>query len=222
MLGGGLLASCSSGLSPNAVALAIEPLRSTPDSQATAAVATFAAALATSPRSMGGASVALLPTWTPTPTPPPTLTPAPTTTPDVAATETALQAQIQAAVAATLAAQPTATAQATPIAAAALPDVASTLGGMQMIAIVDGDGPVNLRSGPSTDYLVLTGVDSGAEVLIMGRNQSADWLYIRTANGTPGWMSALYVSTAQAPQSYPIVEPAPLPGALVAPPAGRP
>lgn len=130
---GGMLSACASGLVPNAVALALEPGRATPDAAATRAVATFTAALqaptvfaarlnatplpsaTVSPTSSATASPTQSPTPQPTRTPAPrptatrrpTVTPSPTPTPDFAATAEALQRQIDAAVAATLAAQPT-------------------------------------------------------------------------------------------------------------------
>ena len=74
-----------------------------------------------------------------------------------------------------------------------------------LIGVVDGGGLINLRAGPGLDYAVLLGVDSGAEVLILGRSEGADWLQIRTAGGALGWMAAVYVRTAQAAGSYPVV-----------------
>ena len=123
----------------------------------------------------------------------------------------ALQRQIDSAVAATLTAQPTATPQATSTptqVSAQLPDTQPTPAGMEMVAmlgIVDGGGLVNLRTGPSTNFAVLMGVNSGEEVLILGRSQDAAWLQVRTTTGSLGWMAALYVRTGQAPESYPVV-----------------
>ncbi len=76
-----------------------------------------------------------------------------------------------------------------------------------MLGTVDAGeegGLVNLRTGPGTDSPVLMGVDSGQRVLVLARNQAATWLYIRTADGMTGWMSADYVVTGQPVESYPV------------------
>jgi hypothetical protein len=208
-----VLASCVSDLVPSDVALALARLAATPDKPATRAVATFEAALSAPLPFAVGPDATPAPSWTPSPTRAPT--PAPTSTPtstlNRAATEVALQRQINIAVAATLTAQPSATPQATSTptpASAQLRDALPTPAGMQMLAMigtVDGGGLVNLRTGSSTDFPVLIGVNSGEQVLILGRNQDASWLQVRTSTGLLGWMSALYVRTGQPPESYPVV-----------------
>lgn len=209
-----VLTACAPSLGVGDIALALEATGSTPDAEATRAVATFAAALA-APPPFGAdetPTATPMPTVTPTETPTPTetaaptKTPRPTRTPNVAATETSLRQEIERAVAATLAAQPTATPQPTATWTPQPPVTAPpTLDGAQMIGVVVGGGLINLRSGPGLDYAVLAGVDSGEEVLILGRSQDAAWLQVRTAGGLLGWMSALYVSTVQTPDSYPVL-----------------
>ncbi|MBK8048778.1 MAG: SH3 domain-containing protein [Anaerolineales bacterium] len=206
------LTSCTAEIVPGDLAVALAPLQSTPDVMATQALATFEAAL----RAPEPVRVTVIPTPAPTPTataratPTPTATPTrqatPTPTPNAAATATALRRQVERAVAATLTAQPTPTP-----ASVAAPDARPAAGVMQMVAIVNADEMVNLRSGPSTDFAVLMGVNPGEEVLILGRNQDATWMRIRIANGTLGWMAADYISTAQRLDTYPVVDDPPLP-----------
>lgn len=209
------LTSCASEFVPGDLGVTLAPLQSTPDAAAAQAIATFEAALR-APESVRYAVTSTpAPTLTPapsptatqleTPTPAPTATPTrqatPTPTPNAAATATALRRQVERAVAATLTAQPTPTP-----ASVAAPDARPAAVVMQMVAIVNADEMVNLRSGPSTDFAVLMGVNPGEEVLILGRNQDATWMRIRIANGTLGWMAADYISTAQLLESYPVVD----------------
>jgi hypothetical protein len=240
----GLLSACASGLVPNAVALALEPSRATPDAAATRAVATFDAALqapavfAARPSATPVPTATMSPTLAPslTPSPVPTLsptptatatrrpaaTPPPTPTPNLAATAVALQRQIDTAVAATLAARPTAVVPppqpapsqpflrdselepATPAGTAPAADSAQIVGMLGTVDAGEDGGLVNLRTGPGTNSPVMLGVDSGQRVLVLARNQAATWLYIRTADGVTGWMSADYVVTGQPVESYPI------------------
>jgi hypothetical protein len=225
----GTLSACTSGLMPNAVALAFEPGRATPDAAATRAVATFAAAMQAPaifaahssatpvpPATMSPtpsptltpsptSSPTLAPTRTSTPTPTvtatrrPTATPPPTPTPNLAAAAEALQRQIDQAVAATLAARPTSVMPTLPPAGSA-----QIVGMLGTVDTGEEGGLVNLRTGPGTDSPVMLGVDSGQRVLVLARNQAATWLYVRTADGVTGWMSADYVVTGQPLESYPV------------------
>lgn len=197
---------------PGDVALALDALRSTPDAQATRAVATFQAALSAPPPLAGATGET--PILSMTPPPPLTALPAEplaaTPTPKRAATAMALRREVNTAVAATLTAQPTAMPLPAPPAPPPTPPVAvqpdvPPANGLPLIGVVDGGGLVNLRAGPGLDYAVLMGVDSGAEVIVLGRNEGADWLQIRTASGALGWMAAMYVRTGQAAKSYPVV-----------------
>ncbi len=51
---------------------------------------------------------------------------------------------------------------------------------------------LNLRSGPGTNFPIVGGFQSGAELRLLGRNGSGDWLYV-THNNAAGWVSASYV-----------------------------
>ncbi len=205
-----LLSGRAPELAPGDLAVALAAGRGTPDAEATRAVATFAAALVAPPPFAGAASGTPAPSSTPlptgTPVPPATASPSATPTPKHAATAMALRREVNTAVAATLTAQPTAPPPAAPP-PAAQPAAPPEGGNLQMIGIVDGGGLVNVRAGPGLDYPVLMGLDSGEKVIILGRSTAADWLQIRAANGTLGWMAAVYVRTGQAPGSFGVVAP---------------
>ncbi len=53
-------------------------------------------------------------------------------------------------------------------------------------------GTVNLRSGPGSAYRVLTTVAVNTALLVKGRNDSMDWIFV-SANGQDGWMFWEYV-----------------------------
>ncbi|NWF70106.1 MAG: SH3 domain-containing protein [Chloroflexi bacterium] len=53
--------------------------------------------------------------------------------------------------------------------------------------------PVNLRSGPGTNYSILRRLPGGTTVIIVGRNAASSWLSVRV-DGQAGWLSARFVS----------------------------
>lgn len=53
---------------------------------------------------------------------------------------------------------------------------------------------VNMRSGPGTNYRVVTTLAAGSNLFFEARNGDISWLLARTADGTQrGWVAALYV-----------------------------
>jgi lysophospholipase L1-like esterase len=56
---------------------------------------------------------------------------------------------------------------------------------------------VRLRASPGTAGEVVDFLDSSAELVIMGRSNDSQWLYVRVVgSGTPGWVSAQFVRLA--------------------------
>lgn len=51
---------------------------------------------------------------------------------------------------------------------------------------------LNLRDGPGTGYVRLTKLDEGTEVDLVAR--AGEWLHVRTADGSSGWVSATYLA----------------------------
>lgn len=67
-----------------------------------------------------------------------------------------------------------------------------TVGTGQPVAVQPGNGLVNLRSGPGTDYPVVGQVAEGEQVDAMGKSSDGNWLMVESS-GTPGgvaWVSA--------------------------------
>jgi len=60
-------------------------------------------------------------------------------------------------------------------------------------AVVISNG-LNVRSGPGTNYSILTGVYYGTTLDVIGRNADGTWLKIQTPSGIVGWVYSAYVS----------------------------
>ena len=74
---------------------------------------------------------------------------------------------------------------------------------------------LNVRSGPGTSHSIITVLNLGNVVELIGRNTTANWLKVRLANGSQGWASASYLAT-----SYPLASlPVQLEGTVGQPPA---
>ena len=78
---------------------------------------------------------------------------------------------------------------------------------------------VNIRSGPSTEYLKIGVLQEGQTAEVLGVSPDGGWWVIKipeAANGQ-GWVSGQYV-TAQNVENVPVVQPPPLPPPTPAPP----
>lgn len=71
-------------------------------------------------------------------------------------------------------------------------------------------GQLNVRSGPGTTYGVVTTVNQGNVVNLLGRNSDSTWAYIQTATAILGWVNASsdYINPSVAISSLPVVNPA--------------
>lgn len=85
---------------------------------------------------------------------------------------------------------------------------------------------LNLRAGPDTSYDVLTMLEEGTRLKVVGRTEANDWLKVVTADGREGWVFAEMVTVssdvgaiavAQAPPT-PTPPPSPTPEAPTAVP----
>jgi uncharacterized protein YgiM (DUF1202 family) len=66
--------------------------------------------------------------------------------------------------------------------------VGSTTVGDPNIAVVT-TGLLNVRSGPSTTFPIITTVPNGTEMTVLGRNATNTWLNVQLADGTEGWVT---------------------------------
>lgn len=80
---------------------------------------------------------------------------------------------------------------------------------------------LNVRTGPSTSYPVITTVVAGTVLTVLGRNEVNTWLAVRLEDGTEGWVTrsltdyfglALIVITPE-----PLPTPTPIPGVTATP-----
>ncbi|MCL4559248.1 MAG: SH3 domain-containing protein [Chloroflexi bacterium] len=72
-------------------------------------------------------------------------------------------------------------------------------------AVVTSD-PLNLRLGPGVDYPVVQLLYIGDKVSVVGRSTNGDWLVVKTAAGTEGWVYSSYVQTSGDLASLPVDE----------------
>lgn len=80
---------------------------------------------------------------------------------------------------------PTATATTAPGQATATPTPANN------IAIVVSNA-LNVRTGPSTLFPIITAVERGTQLIVLGQNQSGAWLLVRIPDGREGWVARAY------------------------------
>jgi hypothetical protein len=82
---------------------------------------------------------------------------------------------------------------------------------------------LNVRSGPSTSYPVITTVPAGTVLMVLGRNEVNTWIAVRLEDGTEGWVTrtltdyVLIATVVLTPAPPPT--PTPIPGATVVPTA---
>lgn len=63
---------------------------------------------------------------------------------------------------------------------------------------------LNVRAGPGTRFRILGQLDAGEAAELIGRDPSGRWIQIRTADGTLGWVSRDYISSAASLSALPL------------------
>lgn len=63
---------------------------------------------------------------------------------------------------------------------------------------------LNLRSGPGVSFGIIKAMPNGTTMTLLGRNAASSWAQVKLADGTVGWMNALYLSTSVPVNSLPI------------------
>ena len=89
-----------------------------------------------------------------------------------------------------------------PAPAVAVPSVAQTPVPAAPVAVVQA-ASINVRAGPGTDARVVGGLKRGAEVQVLGRNATGDWLKIERPSG---WVFAELVACSVPVASLPVVD----------------
>lgn len=67
-------------------------------------------------------------------------------------------------------------------------------------------GILNVRSGPGISFGVVDVVNQGQQLALIGRDQNATWIKVRTPDNTDGWVNARLVQTSVAVSSLPVVD----------------
>ena len=67
----------------------------------------------------------------------------------------------------------------------------------------------NLRAGPGTNYNKVGGLQKGASVSVIGRNEAGDWFVVQTQDIPQAWIAAFLVDGVSDVQSLPVVRPPP-------------
>ncbi len=65
---------------------------------------------------------------------------------------------------------------------------------------------VNIRTGPSTDFDIMTVVDRGEEYELIGKNGGGDWWQVCCVDDVPGWVAVEFVDTDGAVESVPLAD----------------
>jgi uncharacterized protein YgiM (DUF1202 family) len=88
------------------------------------------------------------------------------------------------------------------VAISSLPVVAGTPT-LSSIGVVN-TGAANVRSGPGLEYTSITTVGLGTTVTLIGRNSAGNWLKVRLASGTQGWINASLLTINVSINSLPV------------------
>ncbi len=67
-------------------------------------------------------------------------------------------------------------------------------------------GALNVRYGPGVSYGVITAIQQGNYVTLLGRNSNSSWVKIRLVGGTEGWVNASLLTTSVAVSSLPVLD----------------
>jgi len=86
---------------------------------------------------------------------------------------------------------------------------------------VSASSPVNVRSGPGTDYPILGQLAAGSSSDIIASDVTGDWLEINFF-GQAGWVDAAIVAVTGDLSNVPVVSEAPPPATMVPPSATAP
>lgn len=129
-------------------------------------------------------------------TPHPTFTPTPNARGQVVATPPEVNAPTNTVAAPPTVASdpPTATPTPVPPTPAPLPTDTPTSPPAKPVLVINS-GDVNIRSGPSTDYDILTVVNRGEEYEVVGKNGTGDWWQICCVAGEFGWVISEFADT---------------------------
>lgn len=76
---------------------------------------------------------------------------------------------------------------------------------------------LNLRAGPDTSYDILTVLEEGARLKVVGRTEANDWLKVVTTDGQEGWVFAEMVTVSGNLEAIAVAQASPAPAPLPSP-----
>ena len=92
------------------------------------------------------------------------------------------------------------------VAIASLPVVDSTTIPAPTATGTVATGALNIRQGPGVGYAVVTAVNQGTSLTLLGRNGDSSWVKVRLSNGTEGWANAALITTNVSVAGLPILD----------------
>lgn len=78
-----------------------------------------------------------------------------------------------------------------------------------VVGIISAVQPINVREGPDTSYSVITALNAGEGVQIIGQNPDGSWYNIRMEDGREGWMAERFIRVEPTPTAFPTLTPSP-------------
>ncbi|MGB7337931.1 MAG: SH3 domain-containing protein [Phototrophicaceae bacterium] len=79
-----------------------------------------------------------------------------------------------------------------------------------VVGIISAIERINVRSGPTTNDPVITGLNAGSGVQIIGQNTDGSWYNIRILeSGLEGWIASRFVRVENTPTPFPTLTPSP-------------
>jgi hypothetical protein len=75
--------------------------------------------------------------------------------------------------------------------------------GTASVTVLEIVGVLNVRSGPNTDYKVVTQLQPGVSLPVIGKNEAGDWWKVELEDGQVGWVFGAYVEFSGDADSVP-------------------
>lgn len=67
------------------------------------------------------------------------------------------------------------------------------------VGTIIADGRVNVRSGPSSDFPTVAGLDPNSRVRVIGRSDDGEWVNVVLPNGGEGWLAIFLIDIEEIP-----------------------
>jgi hypothetical protein len=78
--------------------------------------------------------------------------------------------------------------------------------GTASIKVLDLKGILNVRSGPNTSYKIVTTLEPGTSLPVIGKNEAGDWWKVDLGNEQVGWVFGSFVEFSGDADSVPVTQ----------------